>query len=79
MIGQGFTRPPIWTRERRGGLIIAAEREYEGHRFFELRQWAENGTKPTKQGVTMPPEAVAELAQAMLDYATSIAREGGAG
>jgi len=64
----GFTEPPVWTLERRDGVLIAGEREYKGTRFFEVRLWADEDT-PTKKGVTMPPDAVAELAEALADYA----------
>ena len=74
--GQGFTRPPIWTMPRRGGLIVASEREYQGKRYFDIRQWANDATVPTKQGVTMPPEAVAELADALRAYADSLVGTG---
>jgi hypothetical protein len=70
--GPGFIGPPIWTLDKRQGQIIAVEREYQGSRFFELRFWADGGTKPTKQGVTFPPGEVASLAKALTAYASSI-------
>lgn len=68
----GFTRPPIWTHDKRDGKLIAGEREYGGHRFFELRLWAGDGGKPTPKGVTLPLEAVPGLAQAMMAYAAAL-------
>lgn len=69
MSHNGFTSPPVWEFPRRNGLILAGEREYKGATFFELRYWAAGGTKPTKQGVTIPPDKVAELAVALSEYA----------
>lgn len=69
MSDNGFTSPPVWQMPKRGGLILAGEREYKGAVFFELRYWAEGGTKATKQGVTIPPDKVAELAAALNAYA----------
>lgn len=68
----GFTGPPVWTLPRRDGVLIAGEREYKGTRFFEMRLWAGDGDKPTGKGITMPPEAVAELAAALAAYAASL-------
>lgn len=66
----GFTDAPIWELSRFDGLLIAGEREFHGKRFFELRLWAgENGDKPTKKGVTIPPGQVRALADALLSYA----------
>ena len=67
----GFTSPPIWQFAKRGGLILAGERSFKGETFFELRWWAEGGTIPTGKGVTFPPDAVPELAEALAAYAES--------
>lgn len=62
----GFTRPPVWELAKQDGRLVAGEREYKGNRFFELRLWAgEHGDKATKKGVTLPIEAVSELARAL--------------
>jgi hypothetical protein len=65
----GFTSPPVWAFEKREGCVLAGEREFKGTRFFELRLWVSDGTKPTGKGVTIPPEAVADLAAALTAYA----------
>lgn len=71
MAGSGFTSPPIWQFAKRGGLILAGERSFKGETFFELRWWADNGATPTGKGVTFPPDAAAELAEALAAYAES--------
>lgn len=76
MAGSGFTSQPIWQFAKRGGLILAGERSFKGETFFELRWWADGGATPTGKGVTFPPDAVAELAEALAAYAES--RENGA-
>lgn len=73
MKDNNFTRPPIWSLPKRDGMIYAAEREFQGSKFFELRFWADGGTQPTKQGVTFPPDKVPELARALADYCASFA------
>lgn len=75
MSDNGFTSPPVWEFPRRDGLILAVEREYKGAMFFELRYWAAGGTKPTKQGVTIPPDKVGELAAALSAYAERLKAE----
>ena len=76
MSDNGFTSPPIWQFHKRGGMILAGERSFKGETFFELRWWAEGGTIPTGKGVTIPPDAVPGLAEALTAYAES--RETGA-
>lgn len=71
MSDKGFNSPPIWQFAKRGGLILAGERSFKGEIFFELRWWADGGTIPTGKGVTFPPSAVAELAEALAEYAES--------
>lgn len=61
----GFTAPPVWEYRKHGGLIVAGAREYKGQRFFEVRYWTgEHGDKATHKGVTVPIEAVPDLARA---------------
>lgn len=73
----GFTVPPVWELSKHEGRLVAGEREYKGRRFFELRLWAgEHGDKATHKGVTMPPEAVPDLARALAIYAATIAPSG---
>ena len=49
--------------------LVAGEREFKGARFFELRLWTgESGDKATQKGVTMPLEAVPDLARALTAY-----------
>ncbi len=67
----GFTAPPVWTLDKREGRLIAGEREYKGNRFFELRMWTGEGAIATGKGVTMPCEAVADLAKALAEYVKS--------
>lgn len=70
----GFTAPPVWEFAKHGGRLIAGERKYKNQLFFELRYWADD--KATKKGVTLPVEAVADLARALTAYAASIAPSG---
>jgi len=66
----GFTTSPVWELTRFDGRLVAGEREFRGKRFFELRLWAgEHGDRPTQKGVTLPPEHVRGLAEALLSYA----------
>lgn len=67
----GYCSPPVWTLKRPGGVLIAGEREYKGSRFFELRLWAGEGDKPTRKGITIPCDAVAGLAEALVAYAAT--------
>ena len=67
----GFTGPPVWTQEKREGVLIAGEREYKGAVFFEIRLWTGEGDKPTAKGVTLPCDAVAGLAEALAAYTAS--------
>jgi len=64
-----FPGKPIWSIPKRGGLIIASEREYKGRAFIDLRHWADGGAVATKQGVTIPPGAAGDLAKALTEYA----------
>ena len=68
MEGSGFTSPPVWQYPKRGGLVLAGERSFKGETFFELRWWADGGTTPTGKGVTIPPDAVPALADALAAY-----------
>lgn len=73
----GFTAPPVWELAKHDGRLVAGEREYRGRRFFELRLWTgENGDKATHKGVTLPIEAVPDLARALLAYTATIAPSG---
>lgn len=73
----GFTSPPVWEFAKYNGRLIAGEREFKGRQFFELRLWTgENGDKATGKGVTMPLEAVPELAQALAAYVAANAPSG---
>ena len=72
----GFTRPPIWTLDKRDGRLIAGEREFKDARFFELRVWAGDGGTPTKKGVTIPLESVSGLARALTAYAATLTPDG---
>ena len=66
----GFTDAPVWELARYDGRLIAGEREFRGKRFFELRLWAgEHGDRPTQKGITLPPEQVRALGDALLAYA----------
>ena len=72
----GFTRPPVWEHARRDGWLVAGQREYKGAHFFELRLWTgEHGDKATQKGVTMPLEAVPDLAKALTAYAATLPPE----
>ena len=74
MNAPGFVVGPICSIDKRGNKVLAGEREYRGSRFFEVREWASDGTVPTKHGVTIPLHAVEALARAMLDYAQTIVK-----
>jgi hypothetical protein len=77
MSGEGFIGGPIWTHEKRGGdQILAGVREFEGHRFMDVRLWANGGTTPTRKGATIPLDAVASLARALAAYAAGNASSG---
>ena len=67
-----FVVGPVWSLDKRGGKVLAGEREYKGARFFEVRHWASEGTVATKHGVTIPPGEVASLGHALLNYAKSL-------
>ncbi len=71
MADDGFTSPPVWRFPKRGGMILAGERRFKGETFFELRWWAYGGSIPTGKGVTIPPDAVPDLAEALAAYAQS--------
>ena len=69
----GFTRPPVWEHSKRDGRLVAGEREFKGAQFFELRLWTgEHGDRATHKGVTMPLEAVPDLAKALTAYVASL-------
>lgn len=70
----GFTSEPVWELPKRDGLLRAGEREYRGARFFELRLWARGGATPTREGVTLPCEAVPGLARALTAYVAATSR-----
>ena len=72
MKGPDFVVGPVWSLDKRGGKVLAGEREYKGARFFEVRHWASEGTIATKHGVTIPPGEVASLGHALLNYAKSL-------
>ena len=73
----GFTSPPVWELAKYDGRLIAGPREFKGQQFFEFRLWAgEHGDKATAKGVTMPIEAVPNLARALTAYAATIAPSG---
>ena len=72
----GFTRAPVWEHPKRDGRLVAGEREFKGAQFFELRIWTgENGDKATQKGVTMPLDAVPDLARALTAYVADRAPE----
>ena len=72
----GFTRPPVWEHPKRDGWLVAGEREFKGAHFFELRLWTgAHGDKATRKGVTMPLEAVPDLARALAAYVADRAPE----
>lgn len=76
----GFTRPPVWEHSKRDGRLVAGEREFKGAQFFELRIWSgEYGDKATHKGVTMPLDAVPELARALTAYVADRARRAAGG
>jgi hypothetical protein len=63
-----FPGQPIWSMPKRGGLIIASEREYKGTAFIDLRLWAAGGAVATRQGVTIPPDEAGGLARALIEH-----------
>ncbi len=73
----GFVGQPVWELAKHDGRLVAGEREFKGTRFFELRLWGgEDGTQPTKKGVTLPPGEVESLARALTAYAAQNALSG---
>jgi len=70
----GFTAPPVWEWAKYDGRLIAGPRQFKGNEFFELRLWTgEHGDKATAKGVTMPLDAVPDLARALMAYVATIA------
>lgn len=56
------------TRERRGNLWRLEEVQHNGRTFANWRMWwrdAEGVLKPSRQGVTFPPEQLLELLTAL--------------
>ncbi len=51
------------------GRLIAGERKYKGNRYFDLRLWMGDGMMATREGITMPVKAVADMAEALAEYA----------
>ncbi len=72
MTGGNDLGAPVWEFAKREGRLIARERAYKGKRFFDLRLWAAEGATPTSKGITMPREAVADLAEALAAYAADL-------
>ena len=69
----GYSRKPVWELHKRDGRLLAGEREFRGSTFFEIRLWAgSDEVKATPKGVTMPPGAVAGLAEALRRYAAGM-------
>lgn len=77
MSAHTFIGEPIWTHDKRGGdLVIAGVREFEGHRFMDVRLWANGGTTPTRKGATIPLNAVESFVRALTAYIDGNAPEG---
>lgn len=71
-----FTRPPICTIAKGASrTLIVAEREYKGRTFLDMREWVDNGATATGKGITIPLDAVADVARALAHYAESLALE----
>lgn len=69
----GFTDNPVWEFQKYDGWLVAGEREYMGRSFFEFRFWAgERGEKATSKGVTIPLDAVPDMAAAVCSYAAKL-------
>ena len=60
---------PAWQYRKRNGFIFAGMKDYKGSRFFEIREWTDGAEiKPTRKGITMPPDAVVSLHAALGDW-----------
>ena len=63
-----MTRPLFETPERRGNLWRLEVVQHNGRTFANWRMWwrdAEGVLKPSRQGVTFPPEQLLELLTAL--------------
>lgn len=63
-----FDGQPIWQIERGGGHVILRERRYKGAAFIDMRLHSGDDKRPTHKGVTIPLDAVADLARALLSF-----------
>lgn len=63
----------VWTHCKRGGEVRATVSLYKGSRFLNLRWWIAqpHGFVPTLKGVTIPVDAVGDLAQALTAYVSA--------
>lgn len=61
----------IWAWPKRGGEVRAELSLFNRKRFLNLRLWVSspNGFIPTREGVTIPLEAIGELGDALSAYA----------
>ena len=61
----------VWAWPKSGGEVRAQDSLYNGKRFINFRFWSANphGYAPTYKGVTIPFEAVADLAEALMAFA----------
>ena len=60
----------VWTHSKRGGEVRATVSLYKRSRFLNLRWWVvqPHGFAPTPKGVTIPLDAVSDLAEALTAY-----------
>jgi hypothetical protein len=71
--GEGGNEPPVsdeerfWTLNKRGGEVRMSLNLYKGKRILNLRWWAETrkGLIPTKEGVTIPQDAIEDFERAV--------------
>ena len=70
-IGANDSDGAVWAWPKKGGELRAEFSEFNGKRFLNLRWWIADarGYKPTHKGVTIPPEGVGELVDALSAYA----------
>lgn len=64
----------IYERAKRGGMTVRATiAEFQGSRFLDIREWAEQAGQPlaTRKGVTMPLDAMRELGEALIAASAS--------
>jgi len=82
--GDRNSDPPVpndehaWSWPKRGGEVRMSLNLYRSRRILNLRWWAETreGLIPTKEGVTIPLEAIEDFERAVTTIAASLRSNG---